>query len=470
MSISHRAEAGVDSHPTAAPAHRWVCISTIIARAVLLAGTAYHAGASRSPTFGEPLHLVGAMTQSAKQDYRHNFADPPLWKHWIALALPAMPLPTGDPRWTQMPERYPDEWSFAWLTLYGQSVDPTPAFRRGQRMIAPVAGAPVIAAGAVPGQLAGPIAGAIAAGLIAVCPTTIALGGIIKNDVPITLAFVLVAFAGWSVGRRLTIPRVLLLGAACGIAATTKFSGVLTAPIVASLLLARTLISADWPTSRQPLRSIGTRLIGAMASGVVVALVMIAIVWASYGFRYRAVPEADRPLALRALATEAVRQREQLKYIHKPFPTDQAAALPYDRFSRLVLWIDRHRLLPEAFNAGLLYVHAFSAMRDSFALGEVRSSGTWWYFPFAILAKSPLALLAAWLVGGALLINRLRHARDPSMLWNALVLGIVIAVLAFTLLTARLNIGVRHALPLMTLLSIAAAGGLAWLARRRDPA
>src|SRR5688572_28964421 len=74
--------------PPSAPAPRGGAKVAIVACAGLLivfALLAHFAVASKSPTYDEPLHAVGAWLHLHKGDFRVNPEDPPLWHYWAAL-------------------------------------------------------------------------------------------------------------------------------------------------------------------------------------------------------------------------------------------------------------------------------------------------------------------------------------------------------------------------------------------------
>ena len=96
--------------------------------------------------------------------------------------------------------------------------------------------------------------------------------------------------------------------------------------------------------------------------------------------------------------------------------------------------------------------------RASYLLGGHSVSGTLLYFPAALFAKSPLALLllSAW--GGLVLARRPGTAR----LWALAPAGAYFAAS----LTAKVQIGVRHLLPVLPFLALWAGAGAADLWRR----
>src|SRR5262249_19172492 len=90
--------------------------------------------------------------------------------------------------------------------------------------------------------------------------------------------------------------------------------------------------------------------------------------------------------------------------------------------------------------------------KAAFFMGEYSASGWWNYFLVAILIKTPLAISI--LVGASLVLCR---AGQPLGRREAIfLLTPVIVFLAF-LMRARLNLGLRHALPLYPFLLLLAA-------------
>jgi hypothetical protein len=89
---------------------------------------------------------------------------------------------------------------------------------------------------------------------------------------------------------------------------------------------------------------------------------------------------------------------------------------------------------------------------DSYLLGQRHHTGVWYFFPITLLVKTPLALL---LLGGAGLLARPLDRAIPSHVrWPALY---CLAILLIAM-TARINVGVRHVLPIYA--GFAVIGGI----------
>ncbi len=95
----------------------------------------------------------------------------------------------------------------------------------------------------------------------------------------------------------------------------------------------------------------------------------------------------------------------------------------------------------------------------AYLLGEPRTFGWWYYFPVALAVKTPLALLVLLAAGIWACWNHRR--RLAYLLPLAFAAGIMLPAMS-----ANVNIGVRHVLPVYLAFSILAALGFVQLARR----
>jgi 4-amino-4-deoxy-L-arabinose transferase-like glycosyltransferase len=100
---------------------------------------------------------------------------------------------------------------------------------------------------------------------------------------------------------------------------------------------------------------------------------------------------------------------------------------------------------------------------ETFLLGEPRRHGWWYYYPIAVLVKTPLPLLLLAILGAATAMRRLLRERDwtgaAPTLSAMTVLGISLCV--------RVDLGVRLVLPIYPLMALIAAQGVLELWRQR---
>jgi hypothetical protein len=187
------------------------------------------------------------------------------------------------------------------------------------------------------------------------------------------------------------------------------------------------------------------------AAGVLVALAL--------GVKYSAVALAPIAVCLLALET-ASRGRAWRTYLRRVLPLLPVAALVV-YVALVVLYLGDVTL--SSFRHGL----TFNILRANIGqsapallLGEQRVGGFWYFFPVAFLIKTPAALHLL-LMGG---ISSLVFIRpDRRALLRSPLRGIVVGALIFLVLLMKsdLNIGFRHALPIVPLVIVIAAAGLA---------
>lgn len=267
----------------------------------------------------------------------------------------------------------------------------------------------------------------LAAGFVyALSPNVISDSRLVTTDLPFTLFFtahfyVLHLLAKKWDGRRLAAA-AMLAGAMIG----TKLNGLFALSAGALIVL---LAAGE---AKLPFRS---RLVAV----ITYAGIPFIIVWMLYGLhvgplrnpgQYGAVLEAVTSRWPRPLA-ELARQGTSLQ-------------VPMPQYG----WLMAHL---SAYNIRGV---------PAFLLGEFRTHGWWYYFPVAILVKTPLPILIAGLVGIAPLW---RLGRKQFLLFFLLPAAVVLG----PAMTASINIGIRHILPLYPLifLSCGAAAGKAWSSR-----
>ncbi len=423
---------------------------------VLLHGWwAYSATREMSATYDEPLHVTAGVSYWRYDDYRLQPENGNLPQRIAALGV----LARGDsaPRVAGLEDawRTSDAPRLVDAYFYDAGRDPQ-AILAGARRAALVW--TLLAAVLVFGwarHLWGDAGGLFALLLYSVSTTTLAHGALATSDMSAAVTFTAAIAAWWSFLERPS-PRGLLLSAAVtSLAFLAKFSAVLL-PIafVATLAWRHAWYGAPLRvdgSSRRPPQALG---LYAVATLVHVAAVWLAV-WMAFGWRYSPIGD-DMP---------AMAQYYRL----------WSFTLPPDGLLRAVL--DRARewqLLPEAYIHGFSYVQAAAQNRGAFLNGEFRSTGWWWFFPYAFVVKSSLAELAVW--GSTLALAatgwwRLRVGGQQAE-WRArlrplLPLLVWIAVYVAVSVTSRLNIGHRHLLPIYPALFVLAGALVGSQATRR---
>ena len=253
----------------------------------------------------------------------------------------------------------------------------------------------------------------IAVLLFSTQPIVLGYSGLVTHDIAATAAtaIALAAFLHWL--RAPSARTAAILGCAYGLSILCKFSCIAFVPagwIAIAIVRAR----------RVPLRSL-----------LLVPVVAAFVVWAGYGFTVRWASElAEYPAAIGPRAAETIARAG--KAIPLPAP---------DFFIGIALMqIDRGTF-------------------PQYLAGAVSREGWWWYFPAAIVLKTPIPFLLL-LLAGAMLTWRhldLRMAYAQSML--AAVLMIILAT------NSHLDLGIRYVLPAYAPFTIAAAAAVSAMLR-----
>lgn len=188
-------------------------------------------------------------------------------------------------------------------------------------------------------------------------------------------------------------------------------------------------VSSNWKLVRQPRLWNWSKAAAALA-------VAFLVVWAGYFFHVSKVVFQDGRVTLHFPG-----YLMQLAY---PFPTPL----------RLQVFIPACEYLT---GLGMVFVHNLEGHR-SFFLGQTSLSGGWkLYFPVAVLLKWPLLILLLAAAGAAVLWRKRIAARHYVLLMSIFpLLYFVLAVFG------RINIGVRHVLPVYPFLLIYAAAMWEW--------
>jgi hypothetical protein len=480
------------------------CIVLLAAFAVL----SWTAAERKSAIYDEPLHTVGGWLIRNADDFRVDPDHPSLWLRWSSLlnGPEALHPDTSSPHWDRMFSNYWSCYLFSADTLYhatpgprlegsagggAGAVDADRVVARARFMMLVVAvalGALVAVSG---WRLAGPMAAVTATALFALDPGLIGHASLVKNDIALAFATLLLAFAVWRLGERITPGRVFFVAVAFALGFGVKFSALLFLPLLPLLLAARALLPWPWPRgggrpelSKPPLDSRDRRLAAAAAISILCCAGAWASIWATSGFRFLPTPEPGRRLDIDALFKRMEKNHEETVRFDATGRLDGAMDAPVPRWEpgwllRAVRFAEAERFLPQAWLYGIVYTAEGMQKREGFLMGERRLGGWWYYLPLAFLFKAPLATIVAvvaakgWL-GGRLLRLRgsgpadrqVRLRVDPAVAWAAACLFFPAAVFGVAAFTSKVSLGVRHAFVLYPFLFLGAGVAGADLLKR----
>ena len=428
-----------------------VAIVACTALVLVFAGLSWFAVLTKSPTMDEPLHITGAFVHVFTHDDRINPEDPPLWKYWAMLLQhrDALHVARDDEVFgaTLADTGYEAIYSVRALFLtpgvdFNRVID---AARFMMLLLGVALGTTIAAWG---WKLGGATTALVATALYALDPNFIAHTPLVKNDVAISLCFILIALLACSVGRRARTWNVALLALACGAAAATKFSGVLAGPIVLLIFIARVAMGEPWNVFGRTLtRRAGKSLVAAGILGVCL-MASALVIWASYGFRFGPTRVPFDRLNLRS-QVEATKRNLFFLGHDQRYPSDsELASMPDPLIVRAVIFAERHELLPQPYLYGFLFTYQSSLVRSTYLLGRQSVVGWWYYFPLAMLFKTPLVTLAVFVLAVFSLFWQKHEVRAFERAWSLTCLSIPIFVYGAGALTTHLNLGLRHVLPL----------------------
>ena len=439
-------------------------ITLCLGMLAIFATVAQSAAAGKSATFDEPAALFSAWAQVHFLDFSCNPEDPPLCKYYIAARTGRTDLPMDrqSTPWNRMPESlsaasvlYPDE------ALYQTPGVDADAFLRAARQRMVLLG--VALGGAIAWwawRLRGPLAAIVATAAFCFDPNFLAHAPIVKNDVLITLVFLLLMGAIWLLGQRASLLRCAAVVLLVAIALTTKFSGLLAFPILAIALVFRSLMDRPWLLLGWSLANRRLRLAASLALLAAAILFGYFFIWACYGFRFD--PSSDPKVTFNIKQPILYVAESEMRLRQDPVPLTVSEA-------QLAQWarqwkpdaavgigkaLNQHHLLPQAWIFGFLYTYGSSLARPAFLCGQIRAQGWWYYFPLAMLFKTPLMTLAGLALAAALGIAWARRRTETPDCWTACAASLLPICYMAVSMHGNLNIGLRHIFPVYPFLFI----------------
>jgi hypothetical protein len=374
---------------------RWLLPLLVVVLLAQMAAVMVTTAVQQTPTIDEPVYVATATVYLREHSLDYNPEHPPLGKLVIAAGI-ALADPHFDTSYKG------DQGQLGRHLLYESGNDPWRLMfwaRLPEIVLTLLFGLVVFAFAR---ELVGPARGLVALALYAFSPDVVAHGSLATLDMP-QAGFLLTSV--WLLWRARRRPRLYLplAGAALGAAVATKMSALPAVPVL-MLLAVVSVWSARRPADRDARRR---ALALGVAGAAVVALVTLAVVWASY-----LVVDPQ----LRFTSTEPVPVIHGLR-------------------GRLVDLLP----FPRAFLDG---------MRIQFGLEDYPWQG---FLPVALMVKTPLGMIALWAAGAVAVVavRRLRPAA-PYLL-------VPTAVLLAAAMDGSRDFGTRYAIFVPMFLAVAAA-------------
>ena len=381
----------------------WVLLYVAAALA-LLAIQALGSAAANSAAFDEPYHLGAGYAYLRTGDVRLNSDHPPLIDAWVAAPLLLLDphLPLESSAWQQA-----EYGSFGDVFLW--QANPGLALRLIWLGRLPNVALAILLGAALfrwTSEVSGRWPALLALTLYVLDPGIVAHASLGTNDLGVAAMLFFATWTWWRWLERPSVVRLVVAGLLAGAACVSKHSGLIIGPI--ALLLALTHRPAEGRLPRAP------RLWRQRAAGLIgVAAICGLTIWAVYGFSV-------------------------------------ANGLPAPAFWKGILF-QGDRLING---------------QPAYALGRVWPNGVWFYYPLALLLKTPWPVLL--LSGLGLLVLAQRRA--------VRVLGPILlpmAIFAVAAEASALQLGHRFLLPLLPFmfrLAGQAIMGIPWPLQRRQDA
>jgi 4-amino-4-deoxy-L-arabinose transferase-like glycosyltransferase len=273
--------------------------------------------------------------------------------------------------------------------------------------------------------------------LFSTLPPVLAHAGLATTDAPVMATLAVALYALCLFLEKPTAMRALGLGAACALAVLSKFSAI---PFFAAAALA--ILAARWIVGRRGLDEPGrapSHGIGWAVPAVLAVLVAALVVWAGYRFSWGSLPETVGPRSRDIVVGAGARATAGT-----PVPAPE--------------FFEGIRRLRETMREG----------HPAFLLGRYGRTGWWYYFPVALAVKTPIPFLILAAIGGIASLRLARRSRD----WRPAAPFVAAGAILAASMPSRIDIGVRHILPMYPLLAVSAGLGttLLWNAARRGRA
>ena len=259
-------------------------------------------------------------------------------------------------------------------------------------------------------HLFSPSAGLIAAALFASIPVILAHGGLATTDMAVAATLPAALYTLTLLIEGPTWSRTVIFGLIIAAGLLSKYSFIVYFPIAAMVVI---MTRRRFPFPKM----------------VVAALIACVFVWATFRFSFATLQSADARAA--DMCSEV---------FHAP-RLATAFALPAPDYFIGFIEVARHN----------------RRGHRAFLFGEMRENGGWWYyFPVALFFKTPIPFLILTLLGTGVLIAR-----------RMLELPVIAATILAAAMTSRINIGVRHVMPIYGPLAVIAAFAVIELRRFR---
>jgi hypothetical protein len=388
-----------------------------------------HYARANSPTFDEGMHIAAGHRYWECADYAINPEHPPLLKLIAAAPVRHWPL---DVYASSCGTAITDNMHLiaaGYRLMNGPSAEQVLAKARTAAMLFPLL--LLVTVFFATRAWFGPVAAGCAVIFTVFEPNFTAHGPLVATDMALAATTFATVFAADRYLLKPSMPRLLLLGFTLGLALASKHTAVFV-----PLILLLQFLAHFWLTRNSLPRPSLLRLLSSWLAAIALAIFLL---WGTYQFRYSALPSQPQAFEIPKALDNSGKSQTLLGHA--------------------ILGITRFHLLPESYVEGLLYVLQNST-RASNIFGKRYETGVWFYFPVTVLVKTTLTTLLLVLLAVASPALWRKHRREM------LIALIPIAVFLFSAMSSKINLGVRHILPIYPFLIVLAASAIVYYAIR----
>ncbi len=400
----------------------WITALLMAIAILTLFASCVHTAKTDSVSWDESQHLYSGWLIWERGDFGYNPEVPPLVKMWDAIPLLhrdiKQPAYTGDPFKKEgfvLGQRF----------LVANGIERTLIPARIMASLLTVLLATTLFFCAK--EMFGNRAALFALFLFSFDPNFLAHGAYVTTDIGASLTMLAAIYAFYRYVKFPSMPRMIAVGAAVGLAMTAKFTGVFIVPMLCLIAV------IDYWQSKNAVRSVATVSARQIVTAIAVALMIgVGCVWTIYHFRY-----AARPDSLQLNPTSE-------QYLQK-------LASPLSR--SVLTTMSRLHVLPEAYIYGLADTKISAGDLPSYLFGRTYLGAPHWYFPAAFLIKSTLPFLI--LLGLTIVV-----VFSGSWRMRREIVFLTIPPIFLFLLSSSsdLGIGYRHLFPMFPMLYILIGG------------
>src|SRR6266700_230805 len=236
-------------------------------------------------TWDEACHIFAGYSYWTRGDFGMNPEHPPLLK-----LLATAPLLSLQLRVPPHPNIFSKEQDFTTATDFVYGNDAETILFRTRMTAASLTLALALILFLATKEMFGSVAALSTLSLFVFEPTVLAHGALVTTDMAMSCFLLATVYCFYRYVKLPTAPRLILTAFAAGLALASKHSGILIFPILIALALTELLMRKGHPPKQATRRQQSFSLAGAL---IVISIISVALLWASYGFHLHPRPGLD---------------------------------------------------------------------------------------------------------------------------------------------------------------------------------